>query len=118
MTCVSKIFLALGLLAALTAPPTLAVVPLPPTVPSGVSPQWTPVPGSPEVEFAPNLKVDLFRYNGRYYYWVAGAWRVGQNPTGPWQRLEEAPPALRRLDPGLFKSIHKPATPKPQPGSE
>jgi hypothetical protein len=118
MAPVFKISVALTLLAALAGSPALAVVPLPPTVPPGVTPQWTPVPGSPGVEWAPNLKVDLFRYDGRYYYWVAGGWLVGENPTGPWQRLQEAPPALRRLDPGLFKSIYKPAPEEPRPGAK
>jgi hypothetical protein len=103
--------LAVMLVTALMPWPAGALVPLPPTVPPGVSPDWTPAPGAPGVEYAPNLKVDLFRCGGLYYYWVAGHWRQGDSPTGPWKRALEVPPALRRLDPGLFKSIYKP---KPQ----
>jgi hypothetical protein len=101
------------LLAALTPAPAGARVPLPPTVPRGVTPDWTAAPGSPEVEYAPNLRVDLFRHRGLYYYWIAGHWRLGPTPTGPWKRVEQAPPALRRLDPALFKSIYKPKPPEP-----
>lgn len=109
-----KVLLALMLLAALAAPPAWSLVPLPPTVPRGVVPDWSAVPGVPEVEYAPNLKVDLFRYRGLYYYWVAGGWRVGNTPTGPWQRLREVPPALQQIDRALFKSIYKPPTAKPR----
>ncbi len=63
------------------------------------------------MEYAPNLKVDLFRHGGLYYYWVAAGWRSGDTPTGPWKRVPEPPPAIRRLDPALFKSVYKP---KPQ----
>jgi len=91
----------------------MALTPYPPTVPQGVMPQWTPVPGNPQVEYAPNLKVDLFRGGGRYYYWVAGGWQVGPGPRGPWKPAAQVPPALRRLDPALFKSLIKPPAPPP-----
>ena len=111
MTRILQVLAAVTLMTALMSLPAQALVPLPPTVPPGVTPDWTPVPGSPGVEYAPNLKVDLFRHGGLYYYWVAGQWRLGNTPTGPWRPLPEAPPALRGLDPALFKSIYKP---KPQ----
>jgi hypothetical protein len=101
------------LLASLAGPSAWALTPLPPTVPQGVTPQWTPVPGSPGVEYAPNLKVDIFRHQGLYYYWVAGSWRVGKNPTGPWPHATQVPPAIRRLNPALFKSVIKPPAAKP-----
>jgi hypothetical protein len=96
------------IVAAALALPAWALTPLPPTVPTGVAPGWTPVPGSPEVEYAPNLKVDLFRHGKLYYYWVAGQWRIGNAPTGPWKPVHPVPPAIRHLDPALFKSIYKP----------
>jgi hypothetical protein len=96
------------LLASLSAPPVGALTPLPPTVPQGVTPQWAPVSGSPGVEYAPNLKVDLFRHQGLYYYWIAGGWRVGKTPAGPWQPASQVPAAIRRLDPARFKSLIKP----------
>jgi hypothetical protein len=111
MTRLLSGLLAVMLVLSWASAPARALVPLPPTVPPGVIPDWTPAPGSPGVEYAPNLKVDLFRYGGLYYYWVAAHWRQGDSPTGPWKRALEVPPALRRLDPGLFKSIYKP---KPQ----
>jgi hypothetical protein len=111
MTRIIQLLLAVMLVTALMPSPARALVPLPPTVPPGVTPNWTPAPGSPGVEYAPNLKVDLFRHGGRYYYWVAAGWRSGDTPTGPWKREPEPPPAIRRLDPALFKSIYKP---KPQ----
>jgi hypothetical protein len=92
----------------LLASPARSLTPLPPTVPPGVTPQWTRVPGNPAVAYAPNLKVDLFRHQGVYYYWVAGGWRTGQNPRGPWFRATEVPPAILNLDPSLFKSVYKP----------
>lgn len=112
MPRLSKLLLIWLLLAAFAGSQAWALTPLPPTVPKGVTPQWTPVPGSPGVDSAPNLKIDLFRYRGLYYYWVAGGWRVGKTPTGPWQKVREVPPAIRNLDPALFKSIIKPPPPK------
>jgi hypothetical protein len=101
------------LLAALMAGPVWALVPLPPTVPDGVTPAWTPVTGRPGLAYATNLKVDLFRYRGRYYYWVAAHWRVSDHPRGPWKPTDDIPSALRHLDPALFKSIYKPDTKLP-----
>ncbi len=37
-------------------------------VPPGVKPQWTRVPGTPQVSWAPNLPTDVFRYGGKYYF--------------------------------------------------
>jgi hypothetical protein len=111
MTRIIQLLVAVMLVTALMPLPAQALVPLPPTVPPGVTPNWTPVPGSPGVEYAPNLKVDLFRHGGLYYYWVAAGWRMGATPTGPWKQVLEPPGAIRRLDPALFKSIYKP---KPQ----
>jgi hypothetical protein len=111
MTRTLRVLAAVLLVTALLPLPAQPLVPLPPTVPPGVSPEWTPVPGTPGVEYAPNLKVDLFRHGGLYYYWVANQWRIGDTPTGPWKLTLEVPPAMRRLDPALFKSIYKP---KPQ----
>jgi hypothetical protein len=51
------------------APPPPGVgVPLPPPVPPGVAPAWTPVPSSPQVFYAPNVPADLFLLHKRYYY--------------------------------------------------
>jgi hypothetical protein len=113
MTRILQLLLAVMLVTALIPLPAQALVPLPPTVPPGVTPNWTPAPGSPEVEYAPNLKVDLFRHGGLYYYWVAAQWRIGDTPTGPWKLVPEVPPAMRRLDPALFKSIYKPKPHEP-----
>jgi hypothetical protein len=113
MTRCVKLLLAVMLVTALMPLPARALVALPPTVPPGVTPDWTPVPGSPGVEYAPNLKVDLFRHGELYYYWVAGQWRIGDTPTGPWKRAPELPPAIRQLDPALFKSIYKPKPHEP-----
>lgn len=93
--------------------PAGALTPLPPTVSKGVAPNWTPAPGSPGVEYAPNLKVDLFRHQGLYYYWVAGGWQVGQSPSGPWRSLKQVPWAIQSLDSKLFKSIYKPGSVPP-----
>lgn len=113
MTKTLLLLVALLLAAALMPWPAGALTPLPPTVPPGVTPNWSPAPGSPGVEYAPNLQVDLFRDGQLYYYWVAGQWRLGHTPTGPWQPVEHVPPVIHHLDPALFKSIYKPAPPRP-----
>jgi hypothetical protein len=113
MTRILQLLLAVMMVTALMPSAAWGLVPLPPTVPPGVTPDWTPAPGSQGVEYASNLKVDLFRHAGLYYYWVAAGWRVGDTPTGPWKPTSELPPAMRRLNPALFKSIYKPKPHEP-----
>jgi hypothetical protein len=64
-----RVLLLLTLLALAAAPETFGaqdihINPVPP----GVKPQWTRVPGAPQVSWAPNLPTDVFRYGGKYYF--------------------------------------------------
>ncbi len=74
------------------------IIPVPPEV----IPQWTPVPGSPQVYYAPNVPTDVFRYQRRYYFLWEGIWYVSKSVKGPWHRVR-VPVALQRLDPSVLK---------------
>lgn len=74
-------------------------------VPPGVKPQWTKVPGAPQVSWAPNLPTDVFRYRGAYYFFWAGYLYRGRAPQGPWQGVEKVPQVFYRVDPAYFKTV-------------
>ncbi len=82
------------------------IIPVPPEV----VPRWVPVPGSPQVYYAPNLPTDVFRYRGQYYFLWENVWYVSKSVKGPWRRTRE-PAALARLDPSFFKITRVPGTP-------
>ena len=71
--------------------------------PRDLTPQWTPIPGAPGVQHAPNTNTDLFRYGQRYYYQHDGKWYQGRNITGPWQRIQNVPQSFHRIEAPYFK---------------
>jgi len=74
-----------------------------PQLPTGLTPQWTPIPGAPGVQYAPNANADLFRYGQRYYYQHDGRWYQTNNFAGPWQRVQDVPRSFRRVEAPYFK---------------
>lgn len=100
-----RILLVLGLIAGLAtvavAREKRAALPMP--VPQGTTPQWTPVPGAPGVEHAPNLGADLFRHGGGYYYQHEGKWYQGRTTTGPWSHVQSVPQAFYQVQAPYFK---------------
>ncbi len=76
-------------------------------VPPGVKPQWTEVPGAPQVSWAPNLPTDVFRYRGSYYFFWGDYFYRGRSPQGPWKMVEKAPQVFYRVDPAYFKTAKK-----------
>jgi hypothetical protein len=108
-------------LAAALAGPTLAqdlrIIPVPPHV----RPQWTPLPGNPQVYYAPNLPTDVFRFRGRYYFFWEGYWYQSRSARGPWKSAAQVPPAVAVIDPATFKKKQQPPAlssppPLPAPG--
>ena len=91
MARLSRFLLTLALAAALAALPALdqdiRINPVPPNV----KPQWTPVPGVPQVYYAPNLPTDVFRYRGKYYFFWADYFYKSSKPSGPWKAVEQVP---------------------------
>ncbi|MDO9530774.1 MAG: hypothetical protein Q7O12_01410 [Deltaproteobacteria bacterium] len=87
-------------------------------VPPGVKPQWTRVPGAPQVSWAPNLPTDVFRYGGKYYFFWANYFYQGAAPEGPWKSVKKVPEVFYQVDPAYFKTV-KPAgeTPAAPAGS-
>jgi hypothetical protein len=77
-------------------------VPMP--VAPGVSPLWTPVPGAPGIQYAPNIASDLFRYGNGYYYKIQGAWYQGPSISGPWTPSPQIPLLFYHVQAPYFKS--------------
>jgi hypothetical protein len=78
-------------------------------VPSGSKPQWTKVPGEPQVSWAPNLPTDVFRYRGKYYFFWNDFFYQGPRPQGPWKAVVKVPEVFYRVDPAYFKTAKKAA---------
>jgi hypothetical protein len=76
-------------------------------VPPGVKPQWTRVPGAPQVFWAPNLPTDVFRYGGKYYFFWENYFYRGAAPEGPWKSVEKVPEVFYQVDPTYFKTVKK-----------
>lgn len=69
-----------------------------------VAPQWQSVTTVTDVVYAPNLPLDVFRYQGRYYCYD-GRWYRSQVWGGPWQVIPEPPPVFRQIDASYFKKV-------------
>ncbi len=87
-------------------------------VPPGAKPQWTKVPGAPQVSWAPNLPTDVFRYRGKYYFFWGNFFYQGPRPEGPWKSVKKVPEVFYQVGPTYFKTAKKagetpaaPATP-------
>ncbi len=78
-------------------------------VPPGVKPQWTQVPGAPQVSWAPNLPTDVFRYRGKYYFFWENFFYQGPRPEGPWKLVVKVPEVFYNVDPTYFKTVKKAA---------
>ncbi len=76
-------------------------------VPPGVKPQWTQVPGVPKVSWAPNLPTDVFRYQGKYYFFWDNYFYRGTAPEGPWKVVVKVPEVFYNVDPAYFKTAKK-----------
>src|SRR5665647_2227250 len=76
-------------------------------VPAGVKPQWTRVPGAPQVFWAPNLPTDVFRYSGKYYFFWENYFYRGPAPEGPWKAVVKVPEVFYQVDPAYFKTVKK-----------
>ncbi len=69
-----------------------------------VAPQWQSVTTVTDVVYAPNLPVDVFRYQGRYYCYD-GRWYQSQVWGGPWRVIPEPPAVFRQIDASYFKKV-------------
>lgn len=96
--------MALGLVILLTGgfatADKIIVLPGAPTSP----PQWTPIPGVPGVEHAPNIGQDLFRYQGRFYNFQGGSWYRATATTGPWVAVPAPPQVFYNIQAPYFKT--------------
>ena len=118
-----RLLLLLAILALVAAPEVfgaqdIRINPVPP----GVKPQWTRVPGTPQVSWAPNLPTDVFRYGGKYYFFWENYFYRGSAPEGPWKLVVKVPEVFYQVDPAYFKTVNKtgetpapPAGPTPSP---
>jgi hypothetical protein len=67
-------------------------------------PGWQPVPSAPGIEYAPNLNQDVFRYQGKYYYYDGGKWHSGRNYLGPWVNILQPPQVFYQIEERCFKT--------------
>jgi hypothetical protein len=74
-------------------------------VPPDVTPEWTRVPGMPQVFWAPNLPTDVFRYRGKYYFFWENYFYRGSAPEGPWKAVVKVPEVFYQVDPAYFKTV-------------
>ncbi len=87
-------------------------------VPPNLKPQWTRVPGAPQVSWAPNLPTDVFRYRGKYYFFWENFFYQGPRPEGPWKLVGKVPGVFYQVDPAYFKTVKKAGeVPAPPGGS-
>ena len=83
-----------------------------PPLPPELTPQWTPIPGAPGVQHAPNANADLFRYGQRYYYQHDGRWYQARNTAGPWQRVKDVPRSFRQIQANYFRQTPRMGRPR------
>jgi hypothetical protein len=83
------------------APQTQAQVA--PVLPPNLAPQWTPVPGAPGVNYAPNLAQDLFRLGTQLFYYHEGRWLQSNRLYGPWAPIPQPPQAFYNIGAPYFK---------------
>lgn len=67
-------------------------------------PRWQSITTVTEVAYAPNLPVDVFRYQGRYYCYD-GRWYQSQVWGGPWRVIPQPPAIFQRVDVVYFKKV-------------
>ncbi len=112
MPRLAKLLVLLLLGAALAAPPAQAQIRIEP-IPPHVKPQWTQVPNTPGVYYAPNIPTDVFRYRGQYYFFWEGYLYRGSKARGPWKNVTNVPGWFYQIDPSYFKTAQKVGTPAP-----
>ena len=76
--------------------------PPPPPVIVQVPPAFVVIPGT-VVSYAPSLKVDLFVFEGKYYYFHNGAWFIAKKHTGPWVYVASPPRAIVGVPVAYYK---------------
>ena len=116
MARVIGLLITLALAAGLAGSPAPAQIRIEP-IPPHVKPQWTTVPGAPQVYYAPNIPTDVFRYRGKYYFFWEGYLYRGNRPTGPWKDVKDVPAWFYQIDPAYFKTARKEGAPAPPPAA-
>ena len=88
----------------------IRINPLPPHI----FPKWTPVPGAPQVYYAPNVPTDVFRYRGRFYFYWEGFLYESRTPKGPWKSVAQPPAFFYNIEPRFFKTLRAGKGEEPQ----
>ncbi len=96
------ILIAVAALALLILAPAWGQVPMVPQAPPP-APNWRAVPSAPGIEYAPNLNQDVFRHQGKYYYYDGSKWHSGKNYLGPWLNILQPPQVFYQVEPHYFK---------------
>jgi hypothetical protein len=56
------------------------------------------------VQYAPNVRADLFCYGGTYYYLTNNLWFTAAAVSGPWQQVQAPPPVFYQVAPAYYKT--------------
>ena len=76
--------------------------PPPPPLVIATPPTFVVIPGT-VVAYAPSLNVDVFLFQGGYYYFHNGAWFIAKSHKGPWMFVQTPPPVLVQLPVAYYK---------------
>ena len=90
-------------------PPPGAPPPGPPVVTMN-EPQFLYFMPSWGIYFVPGVSMEIFYYNGLWYYQARGTWYWGQSYRGPWafMSFERVPRVLRKLPPDYRAQYRRP----------
>lgn len=69
-----------------------------------LTPQWTRITTVQGVEYASNLKTDVFRYQGSYYCYD-GRWHRSSVWGGSWTVIPQPPQAFYQIEATYFKKV-------------
>ena len=74
-------------------------------LPPHLTPNWVPIPGAPQTYYAPNLPPDVFRYQGKFYFYWEGYLYAPGSSQGPGKSVFGPPAFFYRIDPRYFKTL-------------
>jgi GNAT superfamily N-acetyltransferase len=74
----------------------------PPAVVIGPKPRLVVIPDT-ELYYAPDVRDDVFFYDGLWYRWYGGVWYRAKVHSGPWVTISVVPTVFYKIPPGHVK---------------
>ncbi|MDQ7826970.1 MAG: hypothetical protein RDV48_29495 [Candidatus Eremiobacteraeota bacterium] len=66
--------------------------------------QWSRVPGTQQVYYAPGQSLDIFRFGQQYYYLTQGQWYNSPSLQNSWVQTRDVPQAFYQIPQNYFKN--------------